>query len=82
MPQNCGTLFLQILLQIPAGVAPCHLNHLLRCTGSHHKTTLAAAFGAQVDDVVGALDDVQVVLDDEDGVAAVAEALEDGEESG
>ena len=28
-----------------------------------------AALGAQVDDPVGGLDDVQVVLDDDDGVA-------------
>ena len=36
-----------------------------------------AAFGAQVDDVVGDLDDVEVVLDDDDGVALVDEELED-----
>ena len=39
-----------------------------------------AAFGAHVDDVVGVADDVEVVLDDDDGVAEVGEAVEDFEE--
>src|SRR6266849_6177264 len=38
-----------------------------------------AAFGAEVDDPVGLFDDVQVVLDDEDGVAEIDEALQDVE---
>jgi hypothetical protein len=39
-----------------------------------------AAFGAEVDDPVGVADDVEVVLDDDDGVAEVGEAVEDLEE--
>ena len=39
-----------------------------------------AAFGAEVDDPVGLLDYVEVVLDDEDGVAEVGEAVQDVEE--
>src|SRR5258708_151875 len=39
-----------------------------------------AAFGAEVDDPVGLLDDVEVVLDDEHGVAEIDEALQDVEE--
>src|SRR4051812_42101479 len=39
-----------------------------------------AAFGAEVDDVVGGFDDVEVVFDDDDGVAGVDELLEDVEE--
>ncbi len=39
-----------------------------------------AAFGAEVEDVVGVADDVEVVLDDDDGVAEVGEAVEDFEE--
>jgi hypothetical protein len=44
---------------------------------------LAAEFagaGAEVEQVVGGADDVGVVLDDEDGVAEVAEGLEDVDE--
>ncbi len=36
-----------------------------------------AALGAEVEDVVGVADDVEVVLDDDDGVAEVGEAVED-----
>src|ERR1700694_4390946 len=39
-----------------------------------------AAFGAEVDDPVGLLDDVEMVLDDEHGVAEIDEALENIEE--
>src|SRR5882724_8815757 len=39
-----------------------------------------AAFGAEVDDPVGLLDDVEVVLDDEHGVAKIDQPLEDIEE--
>src|SRR3989344_6965184 len=38
------------------------------------------SFGAEVDDPVGGFDDVEVVLDDDDGIAAVDELLEHGEE--
>ena len=41
-----------------------------------------AAFGAHVDDPVGGLDDVEVVLDDEEGAAAFDELAEGGEELG
>ena len=35
-----------------------------------------AAFGAEVNDVVGGFDDVEVVFDEQDGVACVDEAIE------
>ena len=41
-----------------------------------------AALGAHVDDPVGGLDDVEVVLDDEEGAAAFDELAEGGEELG
>ena len=46
---------------------------------------LAAEFacaGAEVEEVVGGADDVGVVLDDEDGVAEVAQVFEDADELG
>src|SRR5712664_165863 len=39
-----------------------------------------ASFGAEVDDPVGLLDDVEMVLDDEHGVAKIDQALENVEE--
>ena len=37
---------------------------------------MITAFGPELDDVVGGIDDVGVVLDDDDGVAAVEEGAE------
>lgn len=39
--------------------------------GGDDGATVLAAFGSHVDDVVGAFDDVEVVLDDNHGVAAL-----------
>ena len=44
-------------------------------------TAFASAAGSHVDDVVGSLDDVEVVLNDDNGVAFVYKALEGAEES-
>ena len=41
--------------------------------------SIFAAFGAQVEDPIGVADDVEVVLDDDDGVAKVGEAVENFE---
>ena len=43
-------------------------------------TAAEATLGPDVDDPVGVLDDVEVVLDDDDRVALVDEALEDVEQ--
>ena len=40
-----------------------------------------AGFGAEVEDPVGGFDDVEVMLDDEQGVAGVDEFLEDREQA-
>jgi hypothetical protein len=47
--------------------------------GRAHATTVpppAPPFGAHVDEPVGGFDDVQVVLDDDDGVARVAQLVQ------
>ena len=56
------------------------LRHLRRCSRSDHLAAFVAAFGAEVDDPVRRADDVEVVLDDGDGVAVAGEAVEDVEE--
>ena len=43
-------------------------------------TAVFAAFGAEVEDPVGIADDVEVVLDDDDGVAEIGETVKDFEE--
>ncbi len=40
--------------------------------------TFAAAAGAEVDDPVCGLDDVEIVLDDDEGIASIAQTQEDG----
>jgi len=48
----------------------------------HHAAAHVSAFQAHVDDPVGGLDDVQVVLDDDDRVALVHQAAEDFQQLG
>ena len=52
---------------------------ILRGAGDHDLTAANAAFRAQVDDPVGGLDDVEVVLDDDDGVAVIAQPVQYGQ---
>lgn len=53
----------------------------LRRAGGHHAAAGVAALGAQIDDVVGSEDDVQVVLDQDDGVAGVHEGVKRDQEA-
>ena len=64
-----SSLPLQDLLQVLACEAGRTGGHFLRRPRDNHRAAAVAPLGAQVDEVVGALDDVQVVLDDH-GVAA------------
>ena len=56
------------------------MNRYAAGSGPKKVSALVAAFGAELDDVVGGSDDVGVVLDDDDSVAAVEEGAEGGEE--
>ena len=47
---------------------------------SDHAAAVFAAFGAEVKDPVGVADYVEIVLDDDDGVAEVGESVKDFEE--
>ena len=66
--------------QEAAGVGAVDGGDLLGRAMGDDAATALAAFGAHVEDVVGVADDVEVVLDDDDGVAEVGEAMEDFEE--
>src|SRR3984885_1868333 len=46
-----------------------HARHLLGSTLRHHASARFSAFGAEVNDPVGLLDHVQIMLDDQHGVA-------------
>ena len=56
------------------------MEHVLNGALEHHFAAAATSLGADVDDVVGGEHHVFVVLDDNDGVADVAQLLETGDE--
>jgi len=58
-----------------AGVALLHRRHLFGRAFRHHHAALDAAFGAEVDDPVGGLDDVEIMLD-HDHVALLDKPVE------
>ena len=66
--------------EVAAGVAFGGCCDLFRGAGGDDAAAAVAAFGAEVDDVVGGFDDLQIVLDDNDGVAGVDQSVEDFEE--
>ena len=57
------------------GVAFLGLGDLFGGAGGEDLTALATSLGTHVDDPVGESDDIEVVLDDDDGVAAIHEFL-------
>src|SRR5437588_5432686 len=59
--------------KIPARDTARIRGDLFRRSHRHHLTAAVAALGAEVDEVVGGLDELQVVLDDEHGIASVDE---------
>ena len=63
-----------------AGVRAFRAGHLFRRPLDDDLPAARAPLGAEVDDPVGPLHDVEVVLDDEDGIAGVDEPLENDEE--
>src|SRR3990172_6890768 len=63
--------------QIFSGMRPLDLGHLFGRALSHDLAPLFPAFGPKVDEVICRLDDIHVMLDDDDCVAAVHEAVKD-----
>ena len=64
------------MAQVPPGVAGARLSDRFRRTGCHDAPAAVATFRAQVDDPVGGLDHIQVVLDHHDRVARVAQPVQ------
>ena len=71
---------LEDLREVLAGVALLDARDVLRRALGDDEAAVGAALRADVDDPVGALDDVEVVLDHDHGVAGVDEPVEHGEE--
>ena len=67
---------LQFVFQILAGKAGGAGGYLLWCAAGYKAAASVATVGTQVYDVVGHLDNVEVVLDDNDGVSALDKGTE------
>ncbi len=63
-----------------AGKRTLDLGDLFGGAAGHDKAPLIPPFGSQVDDPIGGLDHLKVVLDHHHGVAGIREAMEDLEE--
>ena len=63
-------------LEVVPGIGPRHLHHVLGRAGGDDLAALVAAFGAEVDDPVGGLDDLQIMFDHVHGVALLDQDLE------
>ena len=68
-------IILKFVLEEAAGVGFGALGYLLGGAADYQMASVLAAFGAQVNDVIGALDNVHVVLDYDYGVAATNQSI-------
>src|SRR5436190_21546521 len=75
-PQTCSPQLLQQRPQILPGVARRVGGDVFGRYDCDDLAAAGSAFGAHVDDPVGGLDDVEVVLDDDDSVAGVAQLVQ------
>ena len=69
-------IFLRVKILLPEKQHFRVGSHLLGCAHGNHLAAACTAFGAHVDDPVGSLDHVQVVLNHHDGVALIAQLVE------
>ena len=76
LPGSCRGMAVEQVVQCFARVRVLAPSNLLGRSGDDDPATLAAAFRAEVDDPIGRLDHVQVVLDDQHGVARVDEIVQ------
>ena len=72
---GCGARLAQYPRQVAAGVGPRSPGDLFWRAGGNDGPATVAAPGPQVDDVVGGAHGRFVVLNDDDGIADVAEPL-------
>ena len=66
-------------LQAPRQIAPCVAvrvgRHVFGRALGHHLSTAIAAFGAQIDHPIGFSDDIQIMLNDDDAVTPIDQAM-------
>lgn len=80
--RSCCRILLSLILPLGAKwrVSQFALGHLFRRTLGEHLTTATSTFRSHVDDIVGQLDHVEVVLDDDHRVATADEFFQDRHE--
>ena len=71
----CGTLFLQITLEVLTGIAAFHSGNLFGGTLGYDIPALIAALGTQVDDMISGFDHIQIVFDDQYRIAGLYQLL-------
>ncbi len=69
-------LSFEFLLQVFRSVALAALGYFGRCAGGEDSTATTSALWSHINDVVGLTDDVEVVFDDYDRIAAVYESAQ------
>src|SRR6267143_501196 len=63
-------------LEVLAGIRAAVAHDLFRSAGGNHFAALIPAFRAEVDDVIGGLEYVEVVLDDDHGIPGIDQAMQ------
>ena len=71
---------LQFFPQEPGGVALITLRHFLGSAAAEELSPTLSPFGSHVDEVVGHLDDIEVVLNDDDRISLLHKAVEHAQE--
>jgi len=66
--------------EVLAGVALFDAGDFLGGAGGDQATAAGAAFGSQIDHPIGGLDDLQVVLDDDHGVAQLHQSVQEAQQ--
>ena len=72
---------MKVCFKIAACVALLAGHHLFWRARTDEIATRSTTLGTEVDDIVGHLDDIHVMFDDDDGVAALDKRIEAGEET-
>ena len=65
------------VFEVFAGVAGFYFYDVFGGSLGYDGAAFVAAFGAEIDDPVGAFDDIEIVFDDDECVAVVGEAIYD-----
>ena len=63
-------------LQECGGISVLTIRYFFRGSCRENQSALPATFWTHVDDMVGQFDDIQIVFDDDDGIASVNQFLE------